>query len=65
MGKSSEDRSSSEDVSAEKNVSTPAKIQIVQRIRQSSQSNDKRNTISDLKQLYKSQGDTDIEKRIT
>lgn len=65
MGKSSEDRSSSEDVSAEKNVSTPAKIQIVQRIRQSSQSNDKRNTISDLKQLYKSQNDTDIEKRIT
>lgn len=65
MGKSSEDRSSSEDVSAEKNLSTPAKIQIVQRIRQSSQSNDKRNTISDLKQLYKSQNDTDIEKRIT
>lgn len=65
MGKSSEDRSSSGDVSAEKNVSTPAKIQTVQRIRQSSQSNDKRNTISDLKQLYKSQSDTEIEKRIT
>ncbi|XP_033303603.1 uncharacterized protein LOC117207451 [Bombus bifarius] len=65
MGKSSEDRSSTEDVSVEKNVSTPAKIQTVQRIRQSSQSNDKRNTISDLKQLYKSQSDTEIEKRIT
>lgn len=65
MGKSSEDRSSTGDVSVEKNVSTPAKIQTVQRIRQSSQSNDKRNTISDLKQLYKSQSDTEIEKRIT
>ncbi|XP_003493736.1 uncharacterized protein LOC100745710 [Bombus impatiens] len=65
MSKSSEDRSSSGDASAEKNVSTPAKIQTVQRIRQSSQSNDKRNTISDLKQLYKSQSDTEIKKRIT
>lgn len=65
MSKSSEDRLSSGDASAEKNVSTPAKIQTVQRIRQSSQSNDKRNTISDLKQLYKSQSDTEIVKRIT
>ncbi|CAL7952419.1 unnamed protein product [Xylocopa violacea] len=55
MIKSSEDQASLEDISNEKNQSTPTKTRTVQRIGRPPKSNGGKTTISDLKKLYKPQ----------